>query len=69
MVGMQKPVSRGACWISKLKGELVVEGVASKILAASLSRRFQSSLISSCTGENGSMLFFSDDADVLLASK
>ena len=57
------------CWISKLKGELVVEGVVFKLLAISLPSCFQSSLISSCMGENAGMLFFLDDADVLLASK
>ena len=39
MVGIQKPIGSGACWISRLKGELVVEGVASELLAASLSNR------------------------------
>ena len=58
-----------ACWISKLKGKLVVEGAASELLAASLSSRFLSSLISSCTGDNVGMSFFFDDVDVLLASK
>ena len=62
-------MGRGACWISRLKGELVVEGVASEFLATSLSSRFLSSLISSCTGENVGMSFFFDDANVLLASK
>ena len=69
MVGIWKPVGRGACWISRLKGELVVEGVASELLAASLSSRFRSSLISSCMRENMGMSFFLDDADVFLASK
>ena len=69
MVGIQKPVGRGAHWISRLKGELVVKGVASELLAASLSSHFQSSLISSCMGENMGKLFFFEDADVLLASK
>ena len=68
MVDIWKPVGRGACWISRLKGELVVEGVASKLLAASLSSRFQSSLISSCMGENVDTSFFFDYANVLLAS-
>ena len=62
-------MGRGACWISRLKGKLVVEGVASELLAANLSSRFLSSLISSCTGANVGMSFFFDDADVLLASK
>ena len=69
MVGIQKPVGRGACWISRLKGELVMEGMALELLATSLSSRFQSSLISSRTGENAGTSFFLDDADVLLASK
>ena len=69
MVGMRKPVGRGARWISKLKGELVVEGVVSELLAASLSSRFRSSLISSCMGVNVGTSFFLDDADVLLASR
>ena len=69
MVGKQKPMGRGAYWISKLKGELVVEGVAFELLAASLSSCFQSSSISSCMGENTGTSFFLDDANVLLASK
>ena len=69
MVGIRKPVGRGVLWISRLKGELVMEGVASKLLAASLSIHFQSSLILSCMGENVGTLFFLEDADVLLASK
>ena len=69
MVGIRKPVGSGACWISRLKGELVVEGVASELLAASLSNRFRSSLISSCMGENMGTSFFFDDADVRLASR
>ena len=68
MVGIRKPVGRGACWISRLKGELVVEGMASELLAAS-STCFRSSLISSCMGENVGTSFFLDDADALLASK
>ena len=62
-------MGRGVCWISRLKGQLVVEGVASEPLAANLSNRFLSSLISSCTGENVGTSFFFDDADVLLASR
>ena len=69
MVGIQKPINRGAYWISKLKGELVVEGVASELLAASLSSRFRSLLISSCMGENAGTSFFLYDAEVLLASR
>ena len=46
-----------------------MEGVVSELLAASLSSRFWSSLISSCMGENTGMLFFLDDVDVLLASR
>ena len=62
-------MSRGACWISRLKGELVVEGVVSELLAASLSSHFQSSLISLCIRENAGASFFLDNTDVLLASK
>ena len=62
-------MGRGACWISRLKGELVMMGAAFELLAANLSNRFLSSLISSCTGENVGMSFFFDDADVLLASR
>ena len=62
-------MGRGAYWISRLKGELVVKGAASELLATNLSSRFLSSLISSCTGENVGMSFFFDDADVLLASR
>ena len=69
MVGIRKPVGSGAYWISRLKGELVVKGVASKLLAASLSNRFRSSLISSCIGENVGTPFLFDDPDVRLASK
>ena len=69
MVGIRKPVGRGACWISRLKCELVVEGMASELLVANLSSRFLSLLISSCMGENVSTSFFFDDADVLLASR
>ena len=50
MVGIRKPMGKGARWISRLKSELVVEGVVSELLAASLSSHFQSSLISSCMG-------------------
>ena len=69
MVGIQKPMGRGVCWISKLKCELVVEGVASELLAASLSNRFRSLLISLCMGENVGMSFFFYDTDVRLASR
>ena len=69
MVGIQKPIGRGAYWISRLKGELVVEGVASELLAAILSSCFWSLLISSCTGENAGTSFILDDVDGLLASK
>ena len=69
MVGIRKPVGSGAYWISRLKGELVVEGMASKFLAASLSNRFWSSLILSCIGENVGTSFFFDDANVRLASR
>ena len=62
-------MGRSACWISRLKGELIVEGVASELLAANLSSRLLSSLISSCTVENVGMSFFFDDADILLASR
>ena len=53
----------------QVEGELVVEGVASELLAANLSSRFLSLLISSCMGENVGKLFFFDDVDVLLASR
>ena len=68
MVGIRNPVGKGTCWISRLKSELVVEGVASKLLATSLSSLFLSSLISSCTRENVDRSFFVEDADVHLAS-
>ena len=64
-----KPVGRGACWISRLKGELVVEGAAFELLDANLSSRFLSSLILSCPSENVGMSFFFDNADVLLVSR
>ena len=69
MVDIRKLVGSGACWISRLKSELVVEGVASSLLAASLSNRFRSLLISSCVGENVGMLLLFDDTDVRLASR
>ena len=69
MVGIRKLAGRGAYWISRPKSELVVEGVASKLLTASLSSLFLSSLISSCMGENVDTSFFFDDANVLLASR
>ena len=69
MASIGKPVGSGACWISRLKGKLVVEGVAFELLAASLSNHFQSSLISSCMEENVGTSFFFDDADVGLASR
>ena len=69
IVGIWKPVGRGACWISRLKDELVVEGAASELLASNLSSHFLSLLISSCTGENIGRSFFFDEADVLLASR
>ena len=69
MVGIRKPVGSGACWISRLKSKLVVEGVASELLATSLSSRFLGSLILSFIGENVGTSFFFDDADVLLASR
>ena len=69
MVGIRNPVGKGACWISRLKGELVVEGVTSKLLAANLSNLFLSSLILSCIRENVGTSFFFDDVDILLASR
>ena len=69
MVGIQKLAGRGASWTSRLKGELVVEGVASELLAASLSSLIRSSLISSCMGENFCTSFFFDDVDNVLASR
>ena len=69
MVSIRKSVGSGACWISRLKCELVVEGVAFELVVASLSNCFQSSLISSCMRENVGTSFFFDDADVHLASK
>ena len=69
MVGIQKPVGIGGYCISRLKDELVVEGVVFELLAASLSSRFLSPLISLCRGENVGTSFFFDDADVLLASR
>ena len=69
MVGIRNPAVKGAYWISRLKGKLVIEGVTSKLLDASLSSLFLSSLISSCTGENAGMSFFFEDADVRRASR
>ena len=69
MVGIRKLMGRGAYRISRLKDELVVEGAASELLAASLSNHFRGSLISSCMGENVGTSFFFNDADVHLASK
>ena len=69
MVGIGNPAGRDTCWISRLKGKLVNAGVASELLAASLSSFFLSSLISSCTGENAGTSFVFKDADVRLASR
>ena len=69
MVGIRNLMGKDACWISRLKDELVDEGTASELLAANLSSLFLSSLISSCTGENVGTSFFLEDADVHLASK
>ena len=69
MVGIPNHVGKGACWISRLKSELVVKGVASELMAANLSNLFLSSFILSCIGENVGMSFFFDDANVLPASK
>ena len=69
MVGIQNPLGKGTCWISRLKDELVVEGVTSKLLAVSLLSLFLSSLISSCTRENAGRSFFFEDADVRLESR
>ena len=69
MVGIRKPVGRGACWISRLKCKLVVEGAPSELLAANLSNHFRSSLILSCTGENMGMSFFFNNVDICLASR
>ena len=52
MVDIWKLMGRGAYWISRPKGEWVVEGIASELLGASLSSLFLSSFISSCMGEN-----------------
>ena len=62
-------MGRGAYRIFRLKGKLVVEGVASEFLVANLSSHFLSSLISLCMGKNVGMSFFFDNADVLLASR
>ena len=62
-------MGRGACWISRLKDELVVDGVVFELLAASFSSHFQSSFISSSIGEKVGTPFFWDDVDVLLASR
>ena len=69
MVGIRNSTGKDACWISRLKGELVVNGVASELLAANLSSIFLSSLISSYTRENVGTSFFFDDADIRLASR
>ena len=69
MVGIQNSAGRDACWISRLKGEMAVEGVASELSAAIFSSHFLSPLISSCTGENADTSFFFKDADVHLPSR
>ena len=69
MVDIRNPAGKDACWISRLKGELIMEGLTSELLAASLSSLFLSSLISSCTRENAATSFFFKDADVRLASR
>ena len=47
MVGIMNPVGNSACWISTLKGKVVVDGVAAVFLVTSFSSLFLSSLISS----------------------
>ena len=40
MVDIRNPVGKGACSISRLNGELVVDGVAFELLGANLSSLF-----------------------------
>ena len=47
MVGILNPVGNGACWISALKGEVVVDGATTTFLVASFLSLSLSSLISS----------------------
>ena len=47
MVGILNPAGNSTRWISALKGEVVVDGVAAVFLVASFSSLFLSSLISS----------------------
>ena len=51
MVGILDPAGNGACLISVLNGEVVVDGATSVFLAASFLRLTLSSLISSFMGE------------------
>ena len=51
MIGILNPTSNGAYWISALKGEVDVDGVASVFLEANFSSLALSSLISSFRGE------------------
>ena len=57
MVGILNLIGNGACWISVLKGEVIVDGVASVFLAVSFSSLSLSSLISSFMGEKARRLF------------
>ena len=52
MVGILNPAGNGACWISALKGIVVVDEAASIFLAANFLILSLSSLISSLRGEN-----------------
>ena len=47
MVGTLNPAGSGACWISPLKGKVIVDEAALMFLAASFSSLSLSSLISS----------------------
>ena len=70
MVRIMNPTSNGAYWISALKGEVVVDGAASKFLAMSFLSLSLSSLISSFKREKArrsSLLL--EVAELRLASK
>ena len=70
MVGILNPAGNDVCWISALKGEVVVDGTASMFLAASFLSLFVSLLISSSKGEKaGRSSLLLEVAKLRLASR
>ena len=70
MAGILNTAYNGACWISVLKGEVVVDGAASVFLAASFSSLSLRSLISSFMGEKANRAsLLLEVAELCLASR